>query len=149
MTENPTLSRSQRFAVAVVGRLPSAIIRDTERVMLNAATGVVGFTSLIALGEPGTIAKVLPLPLLVAWSVMLMAGALLTLVGIFRSLRLTERAGMTLTGLGCLVYASALFTEGSARGQIIGGLFLAIAATKALRLLVSTAGGAIAARGVQ
>lgn len=140
----PQLNRSQRVAVAIVRRLPSPLIRDTERVMLNVGTGLVGVISLLALAEPGTISDVLAMPLLILWSVTLIAGGILTLAGIFQSWRAVERGGMMLTGIGCLIYAAALFSVGSARAQIIGVLFLCIAATKAIRLLTSTA-GAVAA----
>ena len=139
------LSRFQRFALAVVRKLPGPLIREPERVMLNIATGIVGVASLLVLAQPGTIARVLSVPLLVMWSVTLILGCLLTVVGMFRSFRATERAGLMLTAIGCAIYASALFSVGGARAQIIGYMFLAIAATKILRLLISTAGAAIAA----
>lgn len=145
--DHAPLSRSQRWAMAVVLRLPGPLIRDTERVMLNAATGVVGVTSLLALREPGTIARVLVVPLLVMWSATLIAGSLCVLVGMFKGYRTVERAGLMLSGIGCLTYASTLFSVGGPRAQIVGVLFLLIAATKGIRLLTSTAGGAIAAAG--
>lgn len=141
----PAPTRAQRFAQTVVAHLPAPLIRDTERVMLNAATGIVGVTSLLALQEPGTIAVILPAPLLVMWSATLIAGSVFVLYGMFRARRPIERAGLMLTGIGCLIYAAALFSVGGPRAQIIGGLFLLIAATKGIRLLTSTAGGAIAA----
>ena len=141
----PSLTRAQRFSLAVVRRLPAPLIRETERVMLNVATGVVGLTSLVALNEPGTIARVLPVPLLLMWSVTLIAGSVFVLFGMFRGYRAIERAGLMLTGIGCLVYAVCLFSVGGARAQIVSYLFVAIAATKLIRLLASTAGGVIAA----
>lgn len=140
MNENPTVT--QRIAVAVVSRLPVILVRETERIMLNLAIAAVGITSLMALREPGTIAELLPRWLLVEWSVTLIAGGCLTLLGMVRSLRLVERAGLALKGLGCLTYAGALFSIGSGRAQVIGFLFLAISAAAAIRLLSSTAGNA-------
>jgi hypothetical protein len=118
------------------------LVRDTERVMLNVATGTVGLLSLLAIEEPGTIADVLPLPLLILWSVTLIIGAVLVLLGMWRGYRTVERAGLMLTAIGCITYASALFSVGGARAQIIGWLFVAIAATKVVRLLVSSAANA-------
>lgn len=136
------LTRGQRFSQAIVSHLPVPLIRDTERVMLNVATGVVGILSLLALGEPGTISDALAVPLLLMWSATLIVGAVLTLVGIFRSRRPLERSGMMLTAIGCLIYAATL-SNGGPRAQIVGALFLAIALTKVIRLLTSTVGAAI------
>lgn len=107
--------------------------------MLNLATGTVGLTSLLALREPGTIAEVLPVPLLVLWSVTLIIGAILVLLGMTQGWRTVERAGLMLTALGCFTYGSALLSVGGARAQIIGVLFYGIAATKVVRLIVSSA----------
>lgn len=142
MTQPPSPSRGQRLALAIVPRLPVLLVRDTERVVLNLATGTVGFTSLLALREPGTIATVLPFPLLVLWSVTLMIGAAMVLLGMSRGYRILERAGLMLSAIGCVTYAAALFSVGGARAQIIGVLFLAIAAANLLRLLASSASNA-------
>ena len=147
MTHSPPPSRGQKAASAIVRHLPGPLVRDTERVVLNMATGTVGFTSLLALREPGTIAEVLPIPLLVLWSVTLIIGAVLVLLGMSRGYRTVERAGLMLTAIGCVTYASALFSVGGARAQIIGGLFLAIAAAKVVRLLVSSATNAAVTSG--
>lgn len=140
VTQKPTMT--QRVAVAIVSRLPVILVRETERIMLNVAIAAVGITSLMALREPGTIAEVLPRWLLIEWSATLIAGGGLTLLGMVRSQRLVERAGIALKGLGCLTYAGALFSIGSGRAQVIGVLFLAISAAAAIRLLSSTAANA-------
>ncbi|WP_030526597.1 hypothetical protein [Phycicoccus jejuensis] len=150
MTEpqhGPPLTRAQRFALAVTTRLPGPLVLNPERIMLNVAMIVVGITSLLALGEPGTIARVLSVPLLIMWSVTLLAGGTLVLFGMLRAHRTVERGGLMLVGLGCLTYAATLFGSPGARAQIVGGLFLAIALVQLVRLLASTAGGAIASRG--
>lgn len=141
----PPATRTERFSMWLVHRLPNTLVREPERVMLNVATGVVGILSLLVLAQPGTIATVLPVPLLIMWSITLIVGALMTVSGMFRSSRITERSGLMLTAIGCIIYAFSLFSVGNARGHIIGYLFLAIALTKVLRLLISTAGAAIAA----
>lgn len=137
MTHSPPPGRGQRLAEAIVWHLPPLLIRDTERVVLNLATGTVGVTSLLVLRESGTIADTLSVPLLILWSVTLIIGAVLVIVGMSRGFRVVERAGLMLTAIGCATYALALFGSGSPRAQIVGVLFIAIAAAKVIRLLVS------------
>jgi hypothetical protein len=137
MTHAPPPNRWHRAAEFIVWHLPPLLVRDTERVVLNLATGTVGITSLLALREPGTIADALSIPLLILWSVTLIIGAILVIVGMSRGFRVVERAGLMLTALGCTTYALALFGSESTRAKIVGVLFLAIAAAKVVRLLVS------------
>lgn len=145
MSNIPTAGRGQRAAEWIVWHLPTLLVRDTERVVLNLATGTVGVTSLLALREPGTIADTLSIPLLVLWSVTLIIGAVLVLVGMSRGFRVVERAGLMLTALGCATYALALFGSDSTRAKIVGLLFIAIVLAKVIRLLVSWVVGATVA----
>jgi hypothetical protein len=145
MTEHPPdLTRSQKAAFWIVDRMPKVLIQDTERVVLNVATGSIGVTSLLALREPGTIAEVLSIPLLVLWSVTLILGSIFVLIGMTKSFRVVERAGLMLTSIGCATYASALFSVGGVRAQIIGIVFIGIALAKVIRLIVSSVADLIA-----
>lgn len=136
-------SRSQRIAVQMTKHLPPIIVRDTERVVLAAGVTVTGVGSLLAVQDPGTLGKVLPIGLLIEWSVTLMLGGVLTIFGMVTARRLYERAGLMLTAIGSLTYAFALAFIGSPRTAIVSALFFAICLGCLIRLAASTVANVI------
>lgn len=137
-------SRWTNIAWAIVRRLPAPLVRETERVMLNASLGLVGLVSIFLIDEPGALPAVLNPPLLFVWSASLIAGAGLVLVGMWRGWRTIERAGLMLTGIGSFAYGLALLALDdtsifdSDRAHILAIPFFGMAIAKALRLLVSS-----------
>lgn len=135
-------TRWQRIAIWLTGHLPPTLVRETERVVLAAGITCTGIGSLLATSTPGTIATVLPVWLLVEWSLTLIVGGVFTLIGMFTGRRTVERAGITLTGLGAVTYAGALAYVGGPRAWIVALLFLAVSLAALIRLASSTAANA-------
>jgi hypothetical protein len=132
----------QRIAIAVTKRLPPIFIADTERIGLSLGFVVIGAVSLSTLDNPSVFTNTYAKYIVVLWSITLIVGGVLTIWGMYFGKRLTERAGITLAGIGCATYGITLIIGGGGRSILVGALFVVLAIVKAIRLLVSTASAA-------
>lgn len=133
----------QKIALVVTNVMPRVLIQETERVGLSLGFIVVGVLSLMTLEDRNSLFVALYNDFVIfCWSVMLISGGMLTLVGMTRGLRITERAGIALAGLGCLTYGLTLAIYGDGRAKVTGALFLILFLIKVIRLLASTASAA-------
>jgi len=138
------MTKPQRFALAVVSRLPKVLVSDTERIGLSLAFICIGIGTLLNLGRPSTLGVTEAMA--INWSVTLILGGLLTIWGMVKSHRLTERVGVALAGYGCAIYGATVLSLGQTRSAIIVGvMFLCLAVIKLIRLLTSTAAQALIA----
>ena len=129
--------RRGAHALRFVRRLPAAFVSAPERVVLNAAFVLVGFSGIIP--PRGNVLDAMPQFLLVSWALSMMVGGSSVLYGMFRGSRSAERLGYILIAYGALVYG--LFTLG-VRGLVgipIGILFIGICIAKIIRLIISSA----------
>lgn len=131
----------ERFSIAVTRHLHPIFIRDTERIGLSSAFVVIGINSLIALREQGAFEGI-PLWAYIEWSLTLILGGLFTIWGMFRSMRLLERVGISLAAIGTFTYGIALISINRERAIILGIFFLFLTVVKLTRLMVSTAANA-------
>lgn len=144
----PAFNAWQRMSLRITHYLPKALISDTERVGLSVAFMFVGITSVLTLGDENSIFSILyPVWVVLCWSITLFVGGALTIIGINWSLRLTERAGITLAAIGCLSYGGTLMIYGMGRSKVVGVMFIILFLIKMIRLIVSTASSAYVDKG--
>ena len=136
------LNLVQRMAIRVTRLLPPVWIRETERIGLSLGFVVVGVSSLMTLDAPSPFTYAYAKYIVIMWSATLIVGGVLTIWGMHFGLRLTERAGITLAGIGCATYGITLIALGGGRSMLVGALFIVLALIKVVRLLVSTASAA-------
>lgn len=142
MRAYPGASRRQRAVVWIVSRLHPQLVREPERVILAAAIGLTGASTLLSAteGGAGSLSVLLPVWLIVEWALSLVAGGSFTLIGMFTAQRWLERLGLALTILGCFVNSVALiYVQQTPRAIIIAGIYVAIGLACSIRLLVSSA----------
>jgi hypothetical protein len=139
----PSFNLMQRICLRITHYLPRSLIADTERIGLSIAFIFVGMTSMATIyDENSAFSSLYPTWVIVMWSITLFVGGVLTIIGMNWSLRLTERAGIMLAGIGCLSYGGTLLAYGSGRSKVVGVLFLILFLIKLIRLIVSTASSA-------
>lgn len=135
-----------RLSLWLARRLPPQLMADTERIGLSLAFIAVGILSIIssAAEKPtGLVEATVPPIAYYEWTITLIAGGVLTIIGLWIGHRWTERFGVMLAGTGCLTYGLALLGWASNPRQYISGvLFLLLALVKLIRLVVSTAAAA-------
>lgn len=126
------------LSLRVVRKLPLVIVHSPERVVLNLAFILIGFSGIFA-DEAGTILATWPAWVLAAWGLGMVSGGASVLWGMFRHLTSVERLGYVLVTPACLVYAfSALWTRG-ASGLPVFLIFLGLACAKIIRMIISSA----------
>lgn len=134
---------SQRFdrAVTLVARwepVRSIAELGPERLLINFACALIGLGGLIEPAEPGSLLAQWPRWFAYEWSAAMLVGGLSALWGIVAGGRVREWVGYVCIGAAASVYGVAIIlTEHSLASARIGGLFLAIAVAKAIRLLVN------------
>ncbi len=141
MTHRPEdMTWSQRAAAGLVNKLPPILVRETERIGLSFGFICVGLISILNINQRQAIVNGdLSKAAVLNWSIMLIMGGSLTIWGMVASSRLIERAGITLSMIGCLIYAVVVLIIGTTISSlVVGVLFLALFAIKLIRLLVST-----------
>lgn len=87
--------------------------RNPYEVWLTVGTLLNGAYGLIFTPPSATLNEVLPVASQVIWSVQILVGAILTLVGIYHKDMLyglkIERIGTILSGIGCFIYVGTLY----------------------------------------
>ena len=140
------LTWMERISIWLSTKLPKSLITDTERVGLSLAFIATGVVSLLALDDDNkrssSIVRLLPEWVLIEWSITLALGGFLTIWGIQKSNRKTERVGMMLAAIGSATYGLSALILGTGRAKIIGVLFIILCLIKLIRLIVSTASAA-------
>lgn len=102
---------------------------DPRAVFILSLCVVSGFPLIFAGATPGTIAAQLDKPFVVAWGIMLSAGALLTLVGALRQTVngiILEQVGSVSLGFACLMYAGAIWLQVRWEGSVPAGIVLGL-----------------------
>lgn len=125
---------------ALIWRLPAPLLAAPERILLATLCIVVGGAGLFPQAQPSTLRSLMPEWAVYVWAVTLLLGGLALLVGILRSDRPLERAGLGLTIVGSVTYAVVVTVVVGLPGLVAGLAYLLLAAAYAVRLLVSTAG---------
>lgn len=135
MTHN--LPWSQRVSAAIIHRLPRIFLADPERVGLSIAFICVGIVSLANMERDSV---VFTSAAILNWSATLILGGIFTILGMGLGKRLLERAGITLSMLGCLLYSGVAFSYGQTFATaVIAVMFLCLGMIKMIRLLISSA----------
>lgn len=117
--------------------LPETIAVNPERVLINVGVILIGLSVLLGERSP-VLNRLWPFPLY-EWGAIMVGGGVTVLVGIARRKRTLERLGMILVAAGCLLYAVLLMVVIGWPGVFTAIIFLAIAAAKIIRLVVTSA----------
>lgn len=119
--------RSTRFYRRILGRVPRILVTDPWQCMWAVALMGLGVATFINMFSPHATSVVdstlYYTALRVSWSLTFLAGGLFQLIALHRYDAPLERLGISLAGMGCTVYAIALFSNGSAVGNALGIVF--------------------------
>ena len=131
----------------IVRTLPQLVLTDlwqTAFAVFWMSLGV-GFSILLYQGLSGVVQQTLPNPILILfWCLMFLLGGLSQIIGMCKSWRATERLGIHLSALGCLVYGIVLMNAGSAPGVVVGVGFLLLTLFHWTALLISSVASEVA-----
>lgn len=126
------------YALRLVRKLPVVFVNAPERVVLNLIFVLIGLTSFVA-DQPGSIISRWPQWVVLAWGMSMSVGGASVLLGMFRNLTSVERLGYVLVAPACIIYAvSALWLRGLS-GVPVFLIFIGLAASKMVRMIISTA----------
>lgn len=127
-------SRSLRL----VRMLPPALVAEPERVVLNFAFILIGIGAYFS-NDAGSVVSHWPIWVLVYWGLSMVIGGTSVLYGLFRGDTTVERLGYLLVGPACLIYAVTVAFVRGLPGTPVAIVFLALAVTKAIRMVISSA----------
>jgi hypothetical protein len=133
-------SRRGRLAVKLTARMPTRLLANPERVLLNVGIVLLGVIALLP-NETGSspVLAVWPRWFEVEWGLAMVVGGSAALHGYWSGYRPTERLGTATIALGCLLYSIQAIVAPGTRGAVAGAIFLVIALAKTIRLLRSLA----------
>lgn len=138
------MTRGERLTSWLLQLLPERVAAAPERVLINAAMALIGISTLLglALGDgprPASLLAIWPAWLSYEWASAMLLGGLCALVGYLRHRRTTERFGYLLIGIASTLYAASAVRVFGWHALFTAVLFLGIACSKAIRLLVTSA----------
>lgn len=94
--------------VAAVERVPLPFLTNAHELALAGALILLGAALLLQEAQPGSVVSQVPPWMVTGWSLMLLAGGVFTVWGVFRNRTRREWAGQVFTGWGCAFYAFAV-----------------------------------------
>ena len=123
--------------------LPEPMAVAPERVLINGACVLIGLASLLQ-QQPGSLHAIWPQGAVVSWSVLMLAGGLSALLGYWNYPHRNWSRPVERLGYLCLLIATSVYGVGVLvvfgwQGAFAGAIYLSIAASKAIRLLVTSA----------
>jgi hypothetical protein len=92
----------------VLKRIPYRILNNSFELMVASVGLLAGFPLLLGPPYPGIIDNLLPTWLVALWSIQLVSGCLLVLLGLFKGSPKEERFGLSVLSPASLVYAVAV-----------------------------------------
>lgn len=128
----------------LLDHIPERVAAAPERVLINAACALIGLATLVGLlvgdgPRPSSLLALWPAWLSYEWAAAMILGGACALAGYMRGRRSVERIGYMVLGAATTLFAiSALIVFGW-RGVFVAVLYLGIAASKLIRLLVTSA----------
>jgi hypothetical protein len=102
-----------------IEHVPLPFLTNAHELALGAALILLGAALLLQEAQPGSVVSQVPQWMVTGWSLFLLAGGVLTWVGVFFGRSRREWSGQLLTGYGCAFYALAVgvaipFKDGAA-----------------------------------
>lgn len=130
---------TERLALGTLRFIPRPVADAPERMLINGSCILIGLAALFTPRSGRSVMAHWPSWFQAEWSLGMICGGLLTLIGLSAGRWALERWGLLLVAVCSLVYASALITLFWPRGVFSALIFLGIAAAKATRFVVSSA----------
>lgn len=132
-------SWTERLALRVLRFIPRPVAESPERVLINFACVLIGLSGLTKAPPANSVLGHWPHWFAIEWSLSMVAGGLLTLIGISIQRVDLERFGVTVIGLCALVFGVTQLIAFWPRAIYSAPIFLGIAAAKAVRFIVGSA----------
>jgi uncharacterized membrane protein HdeD (DUF308 family) len=126
------------WAGRILLRLPFPLAKTPERVLINLACSMLGLAALLRV-RPDSILATFPWWVAYEWGAFMFLGGIFALYGYWRERMSIERLGYLLVCFACLFYGIVVIARFGWAGVFPGGIYLAIAASKIVRLLVTSA----------
>lgn len=126
------------LALRMVRKLPVVFVNSPERVVLNFAFILIGVSGFFA-NRPGSVMSEWPTWVLAAWGLSMSVGGASVLLGMFRNLTSVERLGYVLVAPACAIYGVTTLVTRGAIGGPLALIFLGLALSKVIRMVISTA----------
>lgn len=126
------------WALRVLAHMPLPLAQSPERVVLNFAVATIGVSALFV-RRPGSLLDLWPEWVSPVWALTMVAGGVAVLAGMFLRNTTLERLGYLLVGTSTLLYGVSTIVVFGLQAMSTGLIFLGIAASKAVRMLVSSA----------
>ena len=144
MSRDGDSTSGDRWQTWLIDHLPQRVAAAPERILINAACAAIGLSALLGLligggPRPSSLLALWPLWLSYEWAVAMLVGGLFALVGYLRGVRSVERFGYLLLCASAVLYGISAVVVWHWRGAFTAVIFLGIAASKAVRLLVTSA----------
>jgi hypothetical protein len=131
-------TRGDRFVRRLVAHIPRPLAAAPERVLINFACILIGFSALTT-ERPGSLLTLWPRWVAYEWAGAMFLGGGCALLGYWLGNRSVERLGYMLIGAAATVYAIGVIIVFGWQGVTTGILYIGIALSKLVRLLVGSA----------
>ncbi len=126
------------WALRILAHLPLPLAQSPERVVLNFACVAIGVSAL-TVSRPGSLLDLWPEWVTPVWALAMIVGGCAVLAGMFLRNTTLERLGYILVGVASLLYGVSTIASLGFQAMSTGLIFLGVAASKAVRMLVSSA----------
>ena len=133
----PYRTRHGRAVLWVVGKIPTPILANPERVLLYVACVFVGLAALWP--PPGSLMDQWPDWAQYEWSVTMVLGGVCSLATQWNDSRFLERFGAAAVGLAASIYAWSLALQSGLPRTFTIAIFVSMAIAAVIRYLRSTA----------
>lgn len=133
-------TRGERLVIAVTNSLPSWLLGQPERVLINFACFLIGLSALIPPPDNNLLSH-WPVAGRVIWGGIMIAGSIISVYGSVKLHRAADRLGALSLMSASFFMSFVLFSSVGLRAFLTGTIFLAVAFAKLLRFLRATAVG--------
>lgn len=124
-----------------INRVPLPLLTNSHELALAAVMALLGLALLVQEVRPGSVVSQVPQWMVTVWSVMLLAGGVTTVWGVFRSRLRIEWTGQVLIGWGCAFYSLAVSQyAGATEGGVVVAVFAMLSIVshwRAFKLIMS------------
>ncbi len=125
------------WALRTLAYLPLPLTQSPERVVLNFACVAIGVSALFV-RRSGSLLDTWPAWVPPVWALAMIVGGCAILLGMFRHKMSMERLGYLLIGGATLAFGISTIVEFGLQAMSTGLIFLGMALSKAIRMVVSS-----------